>query len=397
MKRALVILVALAACEEKKPVLHEAPPNASGVAETLGIDASTFADGVDPPAPAGDLRAEIDRFTTIEACVTERAKVDPLVGDAIRGIGYDTFFRDACRLLEAAKDKKTETCERIDSSALRKQCKSWVAMIAQTPDECPLDLDGVPPRGRTPLCVAVAGKDPRMCAAEGRSAMRATCDALVQRDEKKCDSLLPADRASCRRELARWRSLLAAPLEGLPKLPEPRGKLVLHGADGTMDPPTPETALAPDLARGAVVVTGARDRARVELGAIGELDTLHVVGSPNRRVRVGVSVLVDRALGSSGDAKPTLERFELEIPGEPPLAPPNAKCECKLTQSRVDKQRGGEVSVALEGTIRSGSRAYAVQLEAATFVRDVVAETAGGPRILPAAHPALFGTLDAGR
>ncbi len=385
MKRALVLLVVLAACDEKKPVPHEAPPNASVVAETLGLDAGALGEGVDPPAPAGDLRAEIDRFTTLDACVAERAKVDPLVGDALRGIGYDTFFRDACRLLEAAKDKKKETCERIDSSALRKQCKAWVAMIAQAPDECPLELESVPARGRVASCVAVAAKDPRLCTAEGHSAPRATCEALVLRDEKKCDSLLPADRASCRRELTRWRSLLAAPLEGLAKLPEPRGKLVVHGADGTMDPPTPETALAPDLARGAVVLSGARDRARVELGALGEVETLHVVGSPNRRVRVGVAVLVDRALETTADAKPTLERFELELPGEPPLT----RCECKLTQTRIDKQRGGEVSIALEGTARSGSRAYAIQLEAATFVRDVVSETAGGPRILPPAHPAL--------
>src|SRR5688572_18341673 len=115
----VVLVFVIGACDDKKtPPPPEPPPpaNPSGMAAVLGIDASTLGDPVDPPAPAGDLKAELDRFVNVEQCVAERSKVDPLVGDALRAIGYDTFFRDACRLLEAAKDKKRETCERIDSS-----------------------------------------------------------------------------------------------------------------------------------------------------------------------------------------------------------------------------------------------------------------------------------------
>src|SRR5688500_9512539 len=118
---AIALLFGAVGCEQKKPP----PPSevqveavASQVA-ALGIDAGALGETafIDPPAPAGDLRTELDRFVNVETCVNERAKLDPLVGDALGAIGYETLLRDACRLLEAAKDKKREACDKIDSSA----------------------------------------------------------------------------------------------------------------------------------------------------------------------------------------------------------------------------------------------------------------------------------------
>src|SRR5438874_908997 len=98
------LLLALVACEDDRrktliPPTPSAPPNPSSVVDTLGLDAGVIGEGIDPPPPAGDLKAEIERFTTLDACVAEKAKLDPLVGDALRAIGYDTFLRDACRQL----------------------------------------------------------------------------------------------------------------------------------------------------------------------------------------------------------------------------------------------------------------------------------------------------------
>ncbi len=90
-----------------------------------------------------------------------------------------------------------------------------------------------------------------------------------------------------------------------------------------------------------------------------------------------------------------LDRFELELPGEPPLVHPAAKCDCRITTARIDKQRGGEVAIVLDGTIRSGTRAYKIEVEAGTFVRDVVAEQAGGTNLLPPAHPVIGGGFGA--
>jgi hypothetical protein len=395
---ALALALALAlgvGCDDKKkgspPEPSTAPASPASVAAVLGLDAGSLMETVDPPAPAGDLKAELDRFVNVETCVRERANLDPLVGDALRAIGYDTFLRDACRLLEAAKDKKRETCDRIDSSALRSRCQSWVAMITQTPEACPLKFEGVPTRGRDMSCLAIAGKDPRLCTGEARTAARATCEALVSRDDTKCNVLMPSDQAACRREVVRWRPLLDPPLEGLPKLPASRGKLIVKGDSGTPDPRTSEADLTTELARGAVVVTS-RDRARVEVGMIGESETTRIAPSPNRRPRLGIAVILEPSLSSKDPPRSVLERLELEIPGEATLVHPASRCDCRITTARVDKARGGEIAIALQGTIGSGDRHYKIDVDLSTFVRDVVAEQVGvgaGGRVLPPVHPTL--------
>jgi hypothetical protein len=385
--------VAFVACDEKKPPPPAAPSVApatpASVAAALGIDAGGLVDTSDPPAPAGDLKAELDRFVNIETCVKERSNLDPLVSDAIRAIGYDTLLRDACRLLEAAKDKKRETCDRIDSSALRRRCQSWVAMVSQTPDACPLQFESVAPRGRNVTCLAVAGKDPRLCAGEQRMVLRATCDALTSRDASKCDVLLPTDSPSCKREVARWSSLLAPPLAGLARLPVPHGSLTVKGESGTPDPPTPKADLASEVARGGVVVTS-RERARVELGMIGESETSRIAPSPTRRARLGIALLLEPGAQPKDPPRPLLERLELEIPGEATLVYPSAKCDCRITTARIDKVRGGELAVALTGTIGQGTRNYKIEVDVTTFVRDVVSELPG-TRVLPPVHPTISG------
>ena len=381
------------ACEDKKPGPPPAPSvtpsSAASVVALLGLDAGVFLDTSDPPAPAGDLKAELDRFVNVDTCVKERASLDPLVGDALRAIGYDTFLRDACRLLEAAKDQKRETCDRIDSSALRLRCQSWVAMVAQTPDTCPLQFEGLVARGRNVTCLAVAGKDPRLCAGEQRTILRATCDAMTNRDDARCDVLLANDRPWCKREVARWHALLAAPLSGLPKLPAARGKLTVKGEAGTPDPPTTDADLSTEFARGGVVVTS-RDRARIELGMTGESETSRMAPSPNRRARLGIAVLLEPSSSPKDAPKPLLERLELEIPGEATLVYPAARCECRIVTARIDKTRGGELAVALQGVISSGARNYKIDVDLASFVRDVVSEQVGS-RVLPPVHPTISG------
>lgn len=398
----LASVIAVGACDDTrrgpKPMPSVAPATPASVAAVLGIDAGGLVDISDPPAPAGDLKTELERFVNVETCVKERANLDPLVGDAIRAIGYDTLLRDACGLLEAAKDKKRETCERIDSSALRARCQSWVAMVSQTPDACPLQFDGVATRGRHVTCLAVAGKDPRLCAGEPRSVARATCDALASREETRCDALLATDAPACKRELARWKSLLAPPLSGLPKLPAARGKLTVKGDSGTPDPQATSADLSSELARGGVVVTS-RDRARVELGMIGESETSHIAPSPNRRARLGLAVLLEPSASPKEAPEPLLERLELEIPGEATLVYPSARCDCQITTARIDHTRGGELAIALTGTVAQGSRSYKLDVDLVTFVRDVVVETPGADgRVLPPIHPRLAGPFgDAGR
>ena len=383
----IAVLATAGGCEEKKPPPPPEPtvaaPSVSALSE-LGLDAGVLGEPLDPPAPAGDLQAELDRFVNVDQCVAERAQLDPLIGDALGAIGYETFLRDACRLLEAAKDKRRETCDKIDSSALRARCQSWVAMISQIPDACPMQFEGLVTRGRNPSCVAIAAKDPRLCNGEPRTVQRGTCEAMVTRDPTKCDVLLPNQRPLCKREVARWRGVLAPPLEGLDKLPTPRGKLTIRGVSGTPDPPTTEVDLAQDFARGVVVVT-ARERIRVELGTVVESEAARIAASPQKRPRIGVALIVEPG---KKEPHPVLQKLELELPGEAPIVSPPATCDCKITTGRATATRGGEAAVAIEGTITSGGRSYAVNIDLSTFVRDIVPEAAGA-RVLPPVHPML--------
>lgn len=380
------MLAVAAGCDERKPPPPEpsvAPPSVSALAE-LGIDAGVLGEPLDPPAPPGDLQAELDRFVNLDQCVAERAQLDPLIGDALGAIGYETFLRDACRLLEAAKDKKRESCDKVDSSALRARCQSWVAMVSQVPDACPMQFEGLVTRGRNPSCVAIAAKDARLCNGEPRTVQRGICEAMVARDPAKCDRLLPNQRPLCKREVARWRGVLAPPLEGLEKLPTPRGKLSIRGVSGTPDPSTTEVDLSQDFARGVVVVT-ARERMRVELGSVVESEAARIAASPQKRPRIGLAMVLEPG---KTEPRPVLQKLELELPGEAPIVSPPAACDCKITAARTTATRGGEAAIALEGTITSGARSYTVKIDLSTFVRDVVPE-APGARVLPPVHPVL--------
>jgi hypothetical protein len=372
------ILLALAACAEKKTAPPDPTPSAPAAA--LAIDASVLGEPSDPPAPAGDLKVELDRFVNVDTCVAERSRVDPLIGDALGAIGYETFFRDACRLLEAAKDKKRETCDRIDASSLRSRCRSWVAMVALTPDACPLQFEGAPARGRQTTCVAVAARDPRLCAGEALGARRATCEGLVLRDPGKCEPLLPSARAACEREVTRWKGVLLAPLEGLTPIEAPKGKLSLRGATGTSDPIQPEIDLAPDLARGLVAITSG-GRVRVELGSFVESEIARMAATPQKRLRLGLAVVLEDA------KRATVQKLELEIPGEAPIVSPPGTCECTVSGLTAAQKRGDPVAFKLEGTLSSNGRNYKIAADVTTFVRDVVADTPGS-RLLPALHDA---------
>ena len=388
LTRLLVAAAVLcAACDEKRLVGSgpPAPSAAPSGLSALGLDAGIL-DAVDPPAPAGDLKAELDRFVNIDTCVAERAKIDPLVGDALNAIGYETFLRDACRLLEAAKDRRRETCDKIDASALRSRCQAWVAMIAQTPDACPLQFEGLVTRGRNASCVAVAARDPRLCVGEARTVQRGTCEALVRRDASRCDALLPAQRASCQREAARWRTVLSPPLEGLEPPGDARAKLVVHGTGGTPDPVMPEVDLATDFVRGIVVVTQSR-RARLELGTLVESEATRIAAIPQKRPRVGLAVIVDEApssgAGRAAPARTSIQKLELELPAEATIVAPPGTCDCTVTMTKTPRRRGDAVAFVLDGTLMSNGRSYKIRLDLASFARDLVEEIPG-TRVLPA-------------
>ena len=330
------------------------------MASALGLDAEALAAApVDPPSPAGDLRAEIDRFTSLDACVAEHAKTDPLVGDALKAIGYETFLRDACRVLDAMKQKKSEACRPIDAQGLRSKCESYVAMQEGKPDACPWDVEGTPTHGRDARCVAVASREPRLCAGTPRGE-RSTCEALLAKDEKKCG----AD-ASCARDTTRWRNVLPGPP------PEPgtplatRAKIDVRGIEGTADPASVETDLSVDFARG-VVVTEDFAGSHFELGASREVGTTVFAPTPQARTRLALALLLVEG------KPPSVEHAEVAVPGGATLVVPGARWDGLAKVTKLEAKRGGELALTLDGSMGTPPHAYRVRVEVTTFVRDVV-------------------------
>jgi hypothetical protein len=353
--------LALGACEKDPPAPTRSaePASASGVARALGLDAATLAAQNDPPSPAGDVKAEVQRFTTLDACVSEHAKTDPLVGDALHAIGYDTFLRDACRVLLAMKEKKSEACKAIDAQGLRSKCEASVAMQEGTPDACPLETFEAPAGGRDVRCLAAASREPRLCAGAARGE-RVACEALVLRDEARC-----AGDATCARDASRWKNALPAPSSDLGAPLATRAKIAVHGAEGTADPPVTETDLATDVARGVVLVQD-YGGAHVALGAPREVGNTVFAPTPLQRARLSLAIV------QGGDKPATIEHAEVAVPGGATFVLPGARWDGALKVTKLDATRGGEVVMVLEGKIGTAPRVYAIKAEVTTFVRDVV-------------------------
>ncbi len=360
----------------------EAPQAApSRVAEALGLDAQALAEvPLDPTPAAGDLRAEVEGFTTLDACVAQHA-LDPLVGDAVRAIGYETFLRDACRVLEASKLKDVKKCSGIDAGGLRSRCQSAVAMTTSNVDACPWMIPDERAQGRDPTCIAVATHDARLCAGELR-ARRSTCEALADRNEARCSgAVTPNEQATCKREALRWKRLLDAPAAAAGKPFTPHATLDLRGAEGTPDPTQTSPDVTLDVARGVVLRTDRLGEMRFELGSRRELGSTAFVPGPGTRTRLAASVSTDAKHSSK------LDHLELDVPGGTAIVVPGVRCECLLTITKIDPQRGGDVRLTVDGLVGVPPHAYKLKADVVTFVRDIVEEGRAAPGLAPTPRP----------
>ncbi len=346
--------------DEKKP--HETlPASPSAIASVLGIDAAALGGPlVDPQRPAGDLAADLNAFTTVEACMKQRtSSLDPLVGDAVDAIGYDTFLRDACRVLEAAKTKDAKKCELIDASALRARCRTVTAMVAGDVEGCPLKAPSKPELGRDATCVAAATRSPAMCAgAQKRD--RPSCEALVTHDAKKCDALaLDDQRASCTRDAMRFRAALDG-TAAIASVPAPKGTLTIHG-DGKPDPAQTTVDLDLDVGSGVVVVIDGK-RTRVAFGRVGESGSTPRAVQPLEHTRFALSFAM------STEKPMDIAEAALAVPGSTQSSCSGDACKLTVKVGKLESKRGGAVELTVDGTL-GGWRVHA---DVATFARDVV-------------------------
>ncbi|MEO6418100.1 MAG: hypothetical protein ABIP39_01740 [Polyangiaceae bacterium] len=361
-----VVGLATAGCDrdEPRPPAQPAPMSAASLAKALGKDAADLVETVDPAPAAGDLKSEVERFTTLDACVAQHNALDPLVGDGLLAIGYDNFLRDTCRLLDATQAHDAKRCVAIEASALRARCEAYVAMASSNAEACPLDIPGDSTRGREPTCVAMATRDVRLCAGE-ISNRRVGCEALVSRDEKHCAALAnKAERRLCERESSRWKTMLDQPTTGLPPLPAPHLHVEVHAVEGSIEPPQPKSDDASDAERGVVIVKELAT-VRLRIGSLIELGA--VPHSAGASVRMGLLLAVVK--DAPTEAK--VERFELEVPGALTLTSPGNQADLHATVTKLDRVRGGEVQIVVKGTMGTAPHAYRVEATITTFVRDL--------------------------
>ena len=362
---ATALVAGLGACEDKPaPTTNVEPASPTAIASALGLDAAALSGPlIDPAKPAGDLAQDLAGFTTVEACMKQRSNVDPVLGDAIDAIGYDTFLRDACRVLEAAKAKDAKKCDAIDASGLRHRCRAVTAMVSGDADGCPLRAPSKPELGRDGMCVAAALRSPAMCEGVQRRD-RPACEALLLHDTKKCDPIpLEDQRIPCARDAARFGGVLTG-AAAIGSVPASKGTLTIHG-EGRADPAQTTVDLDADVGSGVVVVLEGK-RTRVTFGNVGDATVLPRAAQPLEHTRLALSFV------TGGDKPIEITTATLTVAGATQSSCSGERCTLTIKPTQIDPKRGGAATFTIDGVMGSAPQAFRIHVEVGTFVRDVV-------------------------
>jgi len=340
-----------------------------------GVDLST-----DPTPPSGDLKQDVDSFTTLDTCVRKRATTDPLLGDAIEALGYDTFTRDACRILQALKAKNAALCKTIAASPLRTRCTSYVATLVGDPALCPTAQEAGKLGARDPMCLARASRDERLCAA-AMSSDRTTCKALVLGDPKECGR-----NESCVRQVERWKTLVDKPS----RHPPLTGRLHVEVTD---DKSGRDSNIASfdmdDVATAGAVVKFAGDKVRLSLGTPKSV-LWPAWDAPGAAPKLYVEVQVpsnELAAKSKPDAAMAIAlattdlKLDLLLP-KVALLSSTTSSDRKLEIVQWSSEFGGPVQFVVSTRVSDAPRSFLVKITVETFVRDVA-----GPRAERPAEP----------
>jgi hypothetical protein len=373
----IVLPLAIFAGCDKTPPNPDLEPTVPGAAlpatlpkvqrelERLAAEAG-IESAVDPPAPSGDLKNDVESFTTLDACVRTRKIADPLIGDAIDALGYDTLTRDACRILQALKEKRSDACKPIAASGVRARCETYVAVLTGDPGACPTSGSGRLAT-RDPVCLARANRDERLCAA-APTTDRARCRALVLGRRAECGR----DEA-CARQVARYESLFEKPATHTP-LPT---RLHVDVAEQGTAQPSKTSFDLDDVAAAGAVVRASNGVTRVTLGT-----PKNALWPTPDALQAGPRVFVEWSAATSTaqtqPAKVTLGSNELRLD----LLVPKVALLSSLLASDVELQietlssePAGPIKFVLESTLREAPRTFRVKLDVETFVR----EAAAGP------------------
>ena len=325
----------------------------------------------DPPAPGGDLKSDLEAFTTLDACAREHRVADPVLADAIDAVGYDTLVRDACRTLQAIKAKDGQVCRPIAASPLRERCESLVAIVAGLPALCPVATSGSL-QAREPVCLARASRDERLCAA-APLAERAACRALVRGRSADCG----ADQ-SCVRQVERYRGLIDKPASHAPLPARLHVSFTSGGGDGV---PAQGAFDLDHLAQAGAVARPLGDKVRLSIGTPkGPLwpSWESPFASPQLFVALSLPAKMFAAMGAAGDAgattmalAPSDLTLDLLIPRVASLSG-TAASDRRLVVQKLAASSPGAIELTLKAKLADGRRSFDVTLDVDTFVRDGV-------------------------
>jgi hypothetical protein len=372
-----IAVASLAACDRQPSVaelLPAHPPPAVPAAPIADASDPGSPVATDPPPPAGDLKGDIDAFTTLDDCVRSHSHLDPLIGDAVEAIGYDTLIRDACTVVAAAKGGDARRCNAIDVSALRERCVSTVAELAEKPDTCPWHDPDRPLLGRDAACVAIASRDPRLCAAAAEEVDRATCVAVAGHDVAACAKLArSSDRLHCGRAAERWRtSISRAPSKSTSASEGTLHLETLYGGPGV------DVDFARELA-GGVVLEELRTAARLAFGRPRGESPDRLVPPMDRHDEVALELAVPPSDPNRSVVRLVrIERFDVVVRGvlySLVAAPRSAGAGDSSLSAKVtsfERTRGGRIELSIEGLFGEGPHATKGRMRISTFVRDVV-------------------------
>lgn len=335
----------------------------AGCDEPPARHASAAGDPARATEPTATDRAEeraTGPRTPDDACAALLADETPeRVRATLHVIGYDDVFHDTCLGERAERERDASLCEQLLLPSLARQCVLRVAVAAATPLACPSAADE-----RDPLCVALAARDRRLCAAAGL-VDRAVCEEALGR-EHRCNHLPEEVRGDCDARAVALAALVTGEVTTSPAL---ETSLEVHVGDQA----TPMSAAA--IEHGASVGWSACS----PLVRIGDPEALALPfggGAIAITARVDAPTPATLPLGAiiAGDVGATLE-----------LAPPRGRraraSSGQLRMRTLELALGGRIEGTFEASL-SGSD-VPVEGEFHTFVRDVAPRPASCDRIVP--------------
>jgi hypothetical protein len=302
--------------------------------------------------------------------VQARRLADPLLGDVIEAMGYDTLVLDACRMIEALKTADLKPCKPIALSALRARCETSVAALTGKPALCPVNATAGRSVSRDPTCLARASRDERLCAAAG-AADRPACAALVLGDPKRC-----MGNTVCVRQVARWQTLIEKPAEH--RAFPAQARVDMRGLDKTTASAIPSFELTDTARQGAVVRRIGGGRTKVTIGSAPTPATAltYATAEPSLFLEMVVSP-ADLGKGDHplGPSQITMDLLVPKLSKQSFATVANAK----LTSCSIGAETGSPLKLALSATLYQAPNTYSVQIEIETFVRDLIGERDPAP------------------